>query len=75
MKVILYPNCKLYFFNRESLDFGTIDENLVTAQIIDKHIFYSLIQNHKPSLLIVQALNEKSASAKFLTMISDKSKC
>lgn len=74
MKVTLYPNCKLYYFNRDNLDFGVIDENLVTVQIVNKTVFYSLIQNHKPNFLIVQALNEKIASSKFLTIISKNPK-
>jgi hypothetical protein len=74
MKPKIYPNCKLYFFNRISLAFGVIDENLVTTQKIDNQIYYSLIENHKKTLLITQAINEKKASAKFLTMINDKRK-
>lgn len=74
MKPILYPNCEFYFFNRSTLEFGIIDVNLLTAQRIDNRISYSLIENHNPNLLIVQAINEKSASSKFLTIIANSPK-
>lgn len=69
MKPMIYPNCKLYYFDRNKLEFGTINPNIVKVQFTKGIAFYSLINANGLNLLIVQALNIKKASAKFLTLI------
>lgn len=69
MKPTIYPNCKLYYFDRKTLEFGTINPNLVEIEIVNGIAFYSLISKKDPNFLIVQAMNTKKASAKFLTLI------
>ena len=69
MKPTSYPNCKLFYFDRKRLEFGTINPNLVKVELIKGVAFYSLINPNGLDLLIVQALNIKKASAKFLTLI------
>lgn len=71
VKPYLFPKCKLFYFNRETLEIGTINENIVTAQKQGNQIHYSLIINHNPKILIVQALNEKIAAGKFLSIIKN----
>lgn len=74
MRPVIYPNCKLYYFNRDTLEFGTINPNLVDASIINGYIYYNLLQPKEYRFLIVQALNAKKASAKMLTLISKEEK-
>jgi len=59
----------MYITGRKKLEFGTINPNLVKVEIIKGVAFYSLINPKDLELLIVQAINIKKASAKFLTLI------
>lgn len=69
MKVKIYPGCKLFTFDRNTLEFGEIEPEKVNVQIVNG------IATYKPKdvsneLIIVQALNIKKAAAKMLTIIN-----
>lgn len=70
MKPIIYPKCKLYFFNRDTFEFGTINPELVESRLENGFAFYNLKKPEGKRFLIVQAINQKKASAKMLTLIS-----
>lgn len=74
MKPLIYPNCKLYFFNRDTFEFGTISPNLVGVETVNGYFNYFLLQPNGKRFLIVQAINQKKASAKMLTLISIEEK-
>ncbi len=52
------------------MELGTINPNLVEVEIINGIAFYTLKDPKDLNFLIVQAINIKKASAKFLTLIS-----
>lgn len=69
MDLTIYPNHKFYYFNRDTLELGTISPNLIKQELVNGFINYSLKNPSRLNLLIVQAVNIKRASAKFLTII------
>lgn len=69
MKPIIYPNCKIIYFDRVTFEWGILSPEEVEVTVRDGITYYNLIKPSNRKLLIVQALNEKKASAKMLTLI------
>ncbi|AHK11402.1 hypothetical protein F132_56 [Flavobacterium sp. phage 1/32] len=70
MKPIIYPNCKIIYFDRVTFEWGILNPEEVIAEKRNGITYYKLKKPTHRKLLIVQALNEKKASAKMLTLIS-----
>lgn len=67
MKVTLYPNCKLYCLNRDTFEFSEISDRDVIVTLKQGIAHYTKDNNER--LIIVQAINEKKAAAKILTIL------
>lgn len=67
MKVTLYHNCKLYCLNRDTLEFSEISDIGVIVTLKKGIAHYTKDNNER--LIIVQAINQKKAAAKILTIL------
>lgn len=69
MKPILHKDCKLYAFDRDTLQFFIIAPELVGVRRLNGFYDYFPLQTGR-RLIITQAINEKKASAKMLTLLN-----
>lgn len=73
MKPIIYDNCQLFTYNRDTEQFGIIDPEDVEVSFSEGQAIYKPYDRDL-NLIIVQALNIKKASAKMLTIINREQK-
>lgn len=69
MRPILYKNSKLYAFDRDTYEFFIIAPELVSVRKLNGFIDYFALNTDR-RLIITQAINEKRASAKMLTLLN-----
>jgi hypothetical protein len=73
VKPKLFPNCKLFIFDRDTQTFGEIDAEKVEVKFINGQAVYYPVDETK-NFIIVQALNIKKASARMLSIITKEIK-
>lgn len=69
----IFPNCKLFTFDRDTREFGEIDPDLVNVRFEGGRAIYEPKDASK-NLIIIQAMNIKKASATMLTIIVKEKK-
>jgi hypothetical protein len=73
MIVKIIGRAKLYLWDRDSLKLEIIEASMVDVRFVNGKPVYSLKSNDR-NCIIVQAIHEKKASAKLLTIIVNEQK-
>ena len=69
MRPILNKNCKFYAFDRDSYEMFIISSEFVGVGKLNGFFDYFALKTDR-RLIITQAINEKRASAKMLTLLN-----